>query len=86
MAPTGDPSTFTFTMDAFPDYTKFDKTKKVLAALQIIEDKELYDASGIITGAEDEVETDDLGRRVVNPKTGDIYEDSAKKPPKRFAE
>lgn len=38
MAPTGDPSTFTFTMDAFPDYTKFDKTKKVLAALQIVED------------------------------------------------
>ena len=38
MAPSGDPSTFTFTMDAFPDYTKFDKTKKVLAALQIIED------------------------------------------------
>lgn len=42
MAPTGDPSTFTFTMDAFPDYTKFDKTKKVIAAIQIIEDKELF--------------------------------------------
>ena len=26
----GDPSTFTFTMDAFPGYTAFDKTKKVL--------------------------------------------------------
>ena len=38
MASTGDPSTFTFTMDAFPDYTKFDKTKKVLFALQIVED------------------------------------------------
>lgn len=38
LSPTGDPSTFTFTMDAFPDYTKFDKTKKVLAAIQIIED------------------------------------------------
>lgn len=38
MAPTGDPSTFTFTMDAFPDYTKFDKTKKVIAAVQIVED------------------------------------------------
>jgi len=44
MAPTGDPSTFTFTMDAFPDYTKFDKTKKVIAALQIVEDKELFGA------------------------------------------
>jgi hypothetical protein len=37
MASSGDPSTFTFTMDAFPDYTRFDKTKKVLAAIQIIE-------------------------------------------------
>ena len=38
MAPTGDPSTFTFTLDAFPDYTKFDRTKKVIAAVQIVED------------------------------------------------
>ena len=38
MASTGDPSTFTFTMDAFPDYTKFDKTKKMLCAIQIIGD------------------------------------------------
>lgn len=35
MAGTGDPSTFTFTMDAFPGYTYFDKTKKVLCVLQI---------------------------------------------------
>ena len=38
MASSGDPSTFTFTMDAFPDYTKFDKTKKVLSVIQIIEE------------------------------------------------
>lgn len=38
MAATGDPSTFTFTMDAFPGYTMFDKTKKVLCAIQIIGD------------------------------------------------
>lgn len=38
MASTGDPSTFTFTMDAFPDYLKFDRTKKVLAAIQIIQE------------------------------------------------
>jgi hypothetical protein len=37
MSSSGDPSTFTFTMDAFPDYTRFDKTKKVLAAIQIID-------------------------------------------------
>jgi hypothetical protein len=37
MASSGDPSSFSFTLDAFPDYTKFDKSKKVLAAIQIIE-------------------------------------------------
>ena len=38
MASSGDPSTFTFTMDAFPDYTRFDNSKKVLAAIQVIKD------------------------------------------------
>lgn len=37
MASSGDPSTFTFTMDAFPDYTRWNKTKKVFAAIQVIE-------------------------------------------------
>ena len=36
MASSGDPSTFTFTIDAFPDGTRFNPEKKVLAALQII--------------------------------------------------
>ena len=36
MASSGDPSTFTFTMDAFPDYTRFDPTKKVLSVIQVI--------------------------------------------------
>lgn len=36
MASSGDPSTFTFTMDAFPGYTAFDKTKKVMCVMQII--------------------------------------------------
>ena len=40
MASTGDPSTFTFTMDAFPGYTIFDGTKKVLCVIQIVEDAE----------------------------------------------
>ena len=40
MASTGDPSTFTFTMDAFPGYTYFNKTRKVLCVMQIIEDAE----------------------------------------------
>lgn len=38
MASTGDPSTFTFTMDAFPGYTIFDRTKKVLCVIQTVED------------------------------------------------
>lgn len=38
MASSGDPSTFTFTMDAFPDYTRFNRTKKVLSVIQLIED------------------------------------------------
>lgn len=38
MASTGDPSTFTFTMDAMPGYTKFNPTRKVLCAIQIVED------------------------------------------------
>lgn len=38
MASTGDPSTFSFVMDAFPGYTIFDKTKKVLCVIQVIED------------------------------------------------
>ena len=51
-AGTGDPSTFDFTMDAFPDYTYFDKTKKVLAVMQIVD--------SVALGAEDiAVENDD---------------------------
>ena len=38
MSSTGDPSTFTFTMDAMPAYTMFNKTKKVLCAIQVIDD------------------------------------------------
>lgn len=46
MAATGDPSTFTFTMDAFPGYTMFDRTKKVLCAIQII-------GTDVVDGVED---------------------------------
>lgn len=38
MASTGDPSTFTFTMDAMPGHTYFDQSKKVLCVMQIIEE------------------------------------------------
>lgn len=41
MANSGDPSTFTFTIDCFPAYTKFNKTKKVLGLLQVIDEDSL---------------------------------------------
>ena len=40
MASSGDPSTFTFTMDAFPDYTRWNPTEKVFATIQVIEDSD----------------------------------------------
>lgn len=36
MASSGDPSTFTFTVDAFPGYVNGDLTKKVLSTIQVI--------------------------------------------------
>lgn len=36
MSSSGDPSTFTFTMDAFPDFTRWNRTEKVLATIQVI--------------------------------------------------
>lgn len=55
MASTGDPSTFTFTMDAMPGYTYFDKTKKVLCVIQIVEDTEgsTYEWDSVMTHATD---------------------------------
>ena len=46
MAGTGDPSTFDFTMDAFPGYTYFDKSKQVLCVIQIVEDSLSATTSG----------------------------------------
>lgn len=50
-AGTGDPSTFDFNMDAFPGYTYFDKKKKVLAVLQVVDSIAL---SGASVAAEEE--------------------------------
>lgn len=36
MASSGDPSTFDFVMDAFPAYTMFDRSKKVIVDMQIV--------------------------------------------------
>lgn len=62
MASSGDPSSFTFTMDCFPDYTRWNKTEKVLAAIQVI-------TAG--TGAGNE-----LMRLETNHHKGYIYEDA----------
>lgn len=57
MASTGDPSTFTFTMDAFPGYTMFDPTKKVLCVMQVVEeDRDLTKVGGSVMP-----HTDDAG-------------------------
>ena len=53
MASSGDPSTFTFTMDAFPDYTRWNKTKKVLAAIQVL-DTSTANAEAIRPGTDHE--------------------------------
>lgn len=42
---TGDPSTFTFQGDAYPDFSKFDLTRKVLADIQILDADDNYDQS-----------------------------------------
>lgn len=48
MASTGDPSTFTFTLDAFPGYPKFDPTKKVYCAIQVLPQVEDAGASAML--------------------------------------
>ena len=59
MASTGDPSTFTFTMDAFPGYTLFDHSKKVLCVIQIVEDAKAGNATNkTVMGHQDSGETD----------------------------
>ena len=53
MASSGDPSTFTFTVDAFPGYTIYDNTKKVMACLQIADGEFALEAATQTTNVED---------------------------------
>lgn len=62
MSSTGDPSTFSFVMDAFPGYTMFNKSKKVMCAIQILED---------------EVVTTTSHESVMKHPTGFVIEESA---------
>ena len=68
MASSGDPSTFTFTIDAFPDYTRFDKTKKVLAAIQVIASAEGDDVEVVRPKTKSNGYVDENGM-VHNPRT-----------------
>lgn len=59
MASSGDPSTFTFTMDAMPGYTWFEKDKKVLCAIQVIDESASDESREAVTDevfADSEVE------------------------------
>lgn len=58
MASTGDPSTFTFTMDAFPGYTLFDHSKKVLCVIQVVEDAKAGNATNSTVMGHEDSETD----------------------------
>ena len=53
MSSSGDPSTFTFTMDAMPGYTFFNNTKKVLCAMQVIDDSVSDENSQAVTMKDD---------------------------------
>lgn len=68
MASSGDPSTFTFTLDAFPDYTRFDPTKKVLCAIQIIsettaDDMFRYQTHHVYGNEEDQSKYSEIGKQ-----------------------
>lgn len=69
MASSGDPSSFTFTIDAFPDYTRFDKTKKVLAAIQIVTESEnAVELTRVKTKSEDYEDANGMIARKKNPE------------------
>ena len=55
MASSGDPSTFTFTVDAFPGYVNGDMTKKVMATIQVISDDEDVTIEDVAGDKEDSV-------------------------------
>ena len=55
MASSGDPSTFTFTMDALPAYTMFNKKKKALCAIQVIDDSISAGSNSAVTLAASDV-------------------------------
>ena len=47
---------FTFTIDAFPGYTRFDQTKEVLAAIDIMDEVDGVDTSRNYRTATNDIE------------------------------
>lgn len=75
MAATGDPSTFTFTMDAFPGYTYFNPSKKVLCVIQVVEDSEAAVSimESVMPHTEDEeIKIEDEAFKDSNSTDGDV--------------
>lgn len=75
MAATGDPSTFTFTMDAFPGYTYFNPSKKVLCVIQVVEDSEAATSimESVMPHTEDEeIKIEDEAFKDSDPTDGDV--------------
>lgn len=80
MASTGDPSTFTFTMDVFPGYTYFNHTNKVLCAIQVVDDatEAKYDAKPLFPHPTGFTIEESYPQVVENGKT--LYGDSVNGP------
>ena len=68
MASTGDPSTFTFTMDAMPAHTFFNRNKKALCAIQVIDDIVTEEERAPVTIASGKLE---IAETTVN-ESGDV--------------
>jgi len=60
MASSGDPSTFTFTVDAFPGHVNNDTTKKVLSSIQVLNDTEATEGNDDAAGDYDGTATQNV--------------------------
>ena len=61
---------FTFTLDAFPDYTKFDRTKKVFCAIQIMGDENVLPKDSLVK--EDKCDPADPAITSADPTVADL--------------
>ena len=77
MASSGDPSTFTFTLDAFPDYTRWNKKKKVYAAIQIIEQGEITEKFERLGTPHDHMSDDNYEPFITYKKEQESYLDAS---------